>query len=287
MVTAESIRTSKAFIERKAKIEAGVHDLDLWLHNLISNGLADPQVKSYSFWDDKAARLIDAQAPGLARWLHTLGSFPARSGEWMPGLLGELGLLYLALEAFKRFDSLGEGRQADLRTVIGWHLKREEADPADSIRDTWQVIGQRFGDEGQKLRSQRLWLIGQQSRQNALILEFAYGDAPFETRLTVGTQINAELTFFPDANRLRAFLRETFSEGKPIIALAGLPLTAALDAYCTALVAQPLARSISNGADRCDSGALQRRLGVARYGRRLFAVVPEFSASVVTAGIKR
>ncbi len=239
---ADPLQISKTAAERREKIEAGLQEIELWLRNLIRSGLADPQVKTYAFWDAKAARMIDAQAPGLARWLREMGGLPAAGGDWLDPVLQQLGLLYLLIEGFKRFDTLSAGTQADIRTVLGWHLKREEIDPQDAVRDQWLVIGQRVTDEGERLRGQHVWLRGQHNGRNALILEFAFGDQPFDTRLTPGTQIDAELIFFPGSSPLRAFIHaqhESTQAIKPSIPVMGMSLLDNLTAYCNALTQNP------------------------------------------------
>src|SRR5262249_32647954 len=55
--------------QRRARTAAGVEELDLWLADLIRHGLADAQSRPAAFWQTPAARLVDAQAPGLARLL--------------------------------------------------------------------------------------------------------------------------------------------------------------------------------------------------------------------------
>ena len=51
----------------RPKISAGLDELERWLHDLVRRGLASIQAEPPRFWDSVAARLVDAQAPGLAR----------------------------------------------------------------------------------------------------------------------------------------------------------------------------------------------------------------------------
>jgi hypothetical protein len=62
-------RPTKAAVERLAKVDAGMKELELWLGDLVRRGLASLSGESYAFWGSPAARMVDAQAPGMARLL--------------------------------------------------------------------------------------------------------------------------------------------------------------------------------------------------------------------------
>ncbi len=65
--------------ERQRKVEAGLEELERWLRDLVRQGLAHAQKQPARYWDAMAARLVDAQAPGLARWLRRDGQ---HSRQW-------------------------------------------------------------------------------------------------------------------------------------------------------------------------------------------------------------
>lgn len=50
-------------------IQRGLAQLDRWLSNLIRNGLAEPHVHTFAFWDEMADRMLAAWMPGLSQWL--------------------------------------------------------------------------------------------------------------------------------------------------------------------------------------------------------------------------
>jgi len=223
-VTPEKVAQRKVqFAKRKEKISAGLTELEQWLINIIRRGLADPQVRSYEFWDSRAARMVDAQAPGVATWIHSMGSIPAKGTDWIEPLLDQLGRLFLLIESFKRYDVLPAEIQADLRAVLGWHMKRDEVVFFDTpaIKDTWIVTGRYAGTvhnsaeqtNGKRgLKTQRVWLRGLQSGRDALILDFAFGDSLFETHMLPGWAIEAEMNFYPSRYPLRAFINEKYSD---------------------------------------------------------------------------
>src|SRR5512134_1283819 len=91
--------------ERQAKVTAGLADLELWLRDLVRQGLAKLPEQPPKFWQTQAARMIDAQAPGLARLVSEMSSLPASGEGWQERMLERMSRLYLLVESFKRLDS--------------------------------------------------------------------------------------------------------------------------------------------------------------------------------------
>ncbi len=226
--------------ERLAKVNAGLQELELWLRDLTRRGLADAQSQPAKFWETPAARLVDAQAPGLARLVRDMAGIPASGAGWQERLLERMGQLHLILEGFKRIDSLPADTQADIRALIGWTRDKAELTSEPSVHDRWLVVGRRVEDEG-RLRQQRLWLIGQTIGRTALILDYAVTNQTFETSLLPGIALDADVVFFPSAYPLRAFLRSRRSgEHATVEALpAHSSIAAAIEAYSSALTRNP------------------------------------------------
>ncbi|MGB3652808.1 MAG: SWIM zinc finger family protein [Rivularia sp. (in: cyanobacteria)] len=196
---------AKRAAKRLDKVTAGMQDLEVWLRDLVSNGLAAAQEKPYSFWDDAFSRLVDAQAPGVARLVKEMASISHSGAGWQERLLSQLGRVYLLIEAFKRLD-LPIGVQADIRTQIGFSQSQQELLTQQGINDSWFILGQSLAEED-RLKTQRTWLWGKQTQQKALILNFAHGKQPLDTSLIPGSCIDAELVFFESAYPLRAIVK--------------------------------------------------------------------------------
>jgi hypothetical protein len=229
--------------QRYNKVAAGgIQDLELWLRDLVRQGLAAVQAKPYSFWDGVAARMVDAQAPGVARQLRKLASIPHSGAGWQEKLLEKLGRLYLLLQGFKRLDTLPSATQADVKNLIGWTLTQDEllaSDPADFVKAHWLILGQRVEEED-NLRVQRLWLWEQESNRAALILNFAHASQPSETSFVPGTIAEAELVFFESAYPLRAILKTRHGGSSPIEGIPGYSAIAdMIKAYAKALSCNP------------------------------------------------
>ena len=73
---------------------------------------------------EQAARLIDAQAPGVARLLQQMAFLPHSGDKWQERLLERLSRLHLLLESYKRIETLPVGLQANGRPLHGVCCKK-------------------------------------------------------------------------------------------------------------------------------------------------------------------
>jgi hypothetical protein len=228
---------AKRAASREAKVAAGLRELELWLHDLIRNGLAAPNVQAHKFWDNPTKRMIDAQAPGLARMLQQATSHSAFGASGYERMLRQLAKIHLLIEGYKRLDSLPAETQADLRTMIGFTQNQDELLKQAGVKDKWFVLGQRVTEEN-RLRVQATWLRGMTTKRDALILQYAHGSQALETNWFVNTVVEAELVFFPSAYPQRALLKELramTSEPPPF----EMTIAQAIKAYAAAIARQP------------------------------------------------
>ncbi|MFJ8646242.1 SWIM zinc finger family protein [Streptomyces sp. NPDC093546] len=220
---------------RSARITAGARELEQRLADLLRGGLASTDQAGYGLWEETAARMVDAQAPGLAGRVRELGAIPGSGPGWPVRLLEECALTHLLDQAWLGIDRLPEPLAATVRTRVGLTA------PADgpAVRDHWTVLAQYDTTDG-KLTTRRIWLHGRDSGRTALLLSFgAAGRAP-QLALPVGVVIDAEVTPHAGAGQLRAELGPQFS---PPVPAGGPPpggtVTDALAAYGRALREDP------------------------------------------------
>ena len=226
--------------KRHARIAAGAEELEQRLTDLLRGGLAGAGRDGYASWDEMAARMVDAQAPGLASRIRELGAIPASGDGWPGRLLAECALLHLLDQGFLRLDALPEPLAATVRGRVGLTVDAAEllADKEARTRDTWLVLAQRDSEEG-RLTARRIWLYGRESGRHALLLSFgAAGRAP-ELALPVGTSLDADLAYYPGASPLRAALGERHGAPAPGFVPGGGTVREALAAYGAALTADP------------------------------------------------
>ncbi|MBX7223962.1 MAG: SWIM zinc finger family protein [Blastocatellia bacterium] len=208
---------AKRAAQREAKVAAGLAELELWLKDRVRQGIASLQHESFQFWDSIAARMVDAQAPGLARMLRDLAGLPNTGEGWQEHLLERMGKIHLILEGYKRIQTLPSGTQADIRSLIGWTTNQEELLGQAGVRDVWEVLGQRIEEED-RLRTQRTWLRGETTGRFALVLSFAaFSSQPLDKSLVPNTSLEAELVFFPSGFPLRALVKTRFGVPPPLI----------------------------------------------------------------------
>ncbi|MFI6699479.1 SWIM zinc finger family protein [Streptomyces sp. NPDC050509] len=220
---------------RAARITSGATELEQRLTDLLRGGLASAEQSGYGLWEETAARMVDAQAPGLAGRVRELGAIPGSGPGWPVRLLEESALLHLLNTAWLGLDRLPEPLATTVRTRVG--LPSPSGGPP--VRDHWLVLAQYDASDG-KLVTRRIRLYGRESGRSALLLSFgAAGRAP-ELALPVGTMIDAEIVPHPGAGQLRADWGERF--GAPV--LVGEPppggsVAAAIEAYGAALRVDP------------------------------------------------
>lgn len=200
---------------RESKVSSGLRDLEVWLNDVIRSGFASLPGKPSSFWQTPAARLVDAQAPGLARRVRVLDGITTTGEDWPARLLRELTALHLACEGWSRIDALPSGTQSDVRATLGFTVNQDEVLATDGVRDRWVIAGQRVEEED-RVRVQRTWLFGTKSKRPALCLSFSAGpNQPFDVSLMPGTSVDAELAFFPSAFPLRALVKQRHGVAQP------------------------------------------------------------------------
>ena len=190
---------------REDRVAAGVEELSRFLVDLVRQGLAGASSAGYRSFDEMASRMVDAQAPGLARRVRDLGSLchdPSRPGDL---LLDRIGRLHLLLEAYRRIDRLPPDLAADVRTLVGFTTRRESVLALPCVQDTWWTLGRRL-EVQDDLSTSRAWLWGEKSGRFALILSFSAAGRPFDIGPAPGSVLESKAHFYPSAVPLRAVL---------------------------------------------------------------------------------
>ncbi|MFF1548276.1 SWIM zinc finger family protein [Streptomyces sp. NPDC058291] len=227
--------------ERRAeRITAGATDLEERLADLLRSGLATAEQEGYGLWEETAARMVDAQAPGLASRVRELGALPATGAGWPVRLLEECALLHLLDQGWLHRERLPDALAATVRTRVG--LSSSPQGPP--VRDDWLVLAQ-YDTTDPKLTTRRSWLYGTASGRTALLLSYgAVGRAP-ELSLPVGLVLDAELSAHPGAGGRRASLGEQFAPPAPTGARPpGVTTTEATVRYGEALRDDPWQESV-------------------------------------------
>ncbi len=171
-------------------LQSGMSELELWLKDMIRNGLADLPDRPPKYWSDMANRMVDAEAPIISHTLHALSKVPVKQKDWPELYLRQLGQLYLLVQGFKQWETLSPQTQADLKTAVGW-LPTQPGNL--EIDDDWLVVGRTQEVYG---RHRRLltWLWGITGRPAALVQKINPGKAT-SNHYTTGTYLKGTIRF--------------------------------------------------------------------------------------------
>ncbi|MEV0340015.1 DUF5691 domain-containing protein [Nocardia sp. NPDC050713] len=260
--------------QRRVRVTAGLEELDIWLGDQVRTGLTQAD-RSYRAFETIAARMVDAQAPGVAGALHRLPLIMATRADWPEPVLREYARLHLLVAAHRRLDDLPPALRASVRTHIGYPNPAEAVRAEPVVRDQWMTLGVR-STEDDRLYTRRTWLYGRRTHRWALLVDHAFGAPAFpSTAPDLGHMAEATLHYYPSAAPLRALWGERHGTDEPFTtipagptadaaaptappapptadgATAGIPagpttestVRRALDAHATAIGADPWLRS--------------------------------------------
>lgn len=229
---------AKRLEERLALMDAGMADFARWLTDLVRGGIAHVRTQPYSWWDRTAARLVDAQLPGLAEQVRAMGSDVHAREDWADHLLMRAGRWWALTKAWTRRDELNEAEVADLRVAVGWAMASAEVQSADSVSGPWLVLGAHRSDDG-RLQQQRTWLRGPDGGV-VVVLDFAARGQTLAVPQLAGALIDVTIARYPGSTPRRAmFTSAVVSRGFVTSLGDGCGVAGALEAEATAVALSP------------------------------------------------
>ncbi len=248
LALAEKRRQNKE--KRLYQMADGLAELESWLTDLFRQGLATLEGQASGYWNEIAARMVDAKLGTLARRLRQIPLLMQQStppfrgaggrGDWHEKVLAELGDIYLLVKGFQHIEQLSDGLQDDLLGLAGVNFKKEDILALDGMTDNWLVAGQTETAEEGNLFARRTWLLGEGSGRSCLLLEFAWASNPYETNWRLGSVVKGEVVFFPSAYPQRVLFKHVEQAAQAITVRSGFAHFAAFaDAYSNALAANP------------------------------------------------
>lgn len=200
--------------QRTSRIEDGLAGLKLWLEDLMRRGLAQVAGDGPDIWVQQAARLIDAQLPGVAGRLRALAERIGQDEQWPAEVLTGLGQIALLIQAWQQRANLSPALVDELELQLGKVWKEDEILARAQVQqDHWQVVGQ-ITEDLERIRIRRSWLVGEQSGRRALLLHTAIG-AAFPLSVVPGSRFSGRLSFWPGVQPLRALIIEGSQSALP------------------------------------------------------------------------
>lgn len=234
----------KAKARRRARqkrlllMHEGVQDLERWLEDVVREGMGEWFGRDPEAWEAIATRMVDQKLGTIGKRLRSLYQQRQRN-DWMDVCAAEIADLYLFAQAFKQLDDWPRNRQEELLSLAGMNTKKADLLEQKGVSDFWLILSREEGEDD-NLRYRRTWLWGEQTQQAALLLDFAWGDTPFEHDWRVGGAIQAELVYYPGVRPQRALVRHFSYDTRPFAQLEGAPdLEVFLREYARALSLTP------------------------------------------------
>ena len=228
---------------REKKVLSGLDGLELWLDDLVRGGLAGLEADGPKAFERQAARLVDAQAGGLAARLRALSELPGAGTEWPGRLLSGLAAARLLTAAYRGQDTLPDDLKEEVRTLVGW--TRKEADTlavGERVADGWVCLGN-FEWEDEKVRGLRTWLYGVETGRFAEVVQFLshfQSGATFSQRFAAGCLEPMTLVYQPGvADAGRAVVAERAGGPVPVPLPPGVTLAELGERVAAGLAANP------------------------------------------------
>ncbi|MBN2610407.1 MAG: SWIM zinc finger family protein [Bacteroidales bacterium] len=201
---------------RIKKVSGGIDDLQVWLKDLVRNGLIILPERAFEYWQNPAKRMIDAQAPGLAAMIRALGNINYYNESWKQEVLKLLSKIYLVTEGYRHLDSLPENMQHEVRSLVGFTQGKDDLLKQNGIKDNWLVLSRTF-EEDEQVTIERNWLYGINHKKFALILQFFVSRQVPEFNFVPGTTLDAELVYYQGVHNYRALVKDLKSTGGSIM----------------------------------------------------------------------
>jgi len=237
-------QVSKANDKRMLSVQAGFEDLQLWLEDLISEGMIQAPEKYHNYWDQAARRLVDAKAAGIALIIKNLAFIDYTQVGWQKFLLNKLAYIQMVLDAFKHIEQLPPLQAWDLKHLIGWTTQRKNiVDSQQFYQDKYLVLAVAHSQVDQIFERQ-VWVYGEKSEQIAVFIEYAPKGSNFEGVFFVGQCFEASIAFYPSALPRRALLIEQGQSQPPFVPQSSNRWTYILEKYALAISHNPFQDSL-------------------------------------------
>ncbi len=242
-LTAEDVgRKAAKAAEKLNDLGDAVAPFVLWLDDVARAGLGSLHQDGERRLRHEAARLVDAQAPGLAARCREVADQIGASAGWEEAVLAGLGELRLITHALGHLSALPDPVRADLRAAVGLPISQAEVRLTGAREEgVWRVGGVLTTVDGAGLRTRQTWLLrADDPSVHAVLIDVAAGAAALPAGPPPGQVFAATLARWPGALGQRALIVEP---GPALDApVAAQSIAAGLDLTATVLAGAPLAR---------------------------------------------
>ena len=93
------------FRKRVTLMKNGFADIEIWLNDIVRQGIASVEKQSYSFWNDVAARLVDTKSKGAGNFIKEIPLLIDIKPDWYETVIARLADVYTIAQAFKHIEN--------------------------------------------------------------------------------------------------------------------------------------------------------------------------------------
>jgi hypothetical protein len=208
---ADPAAAAKRAATRVERVSAGLEELDRWLSDQVRRGLAGFDRTGYSHVDHMAARMVDAQAPGVASMLRSISAELTGVG-WPERVLSQLASLHLLIQAHRQLERLPPDLADTVRSRIGYPVSKSQVLAGPGVSDRWLALGMVDTVEF-RLESRRVWLYGSETSRWAMWLNFAPPGSYLDATVLPGQALESRIHFYPGSGQYRALIGEQEDPG--------------------------------------------------------------------------
>ena len=199
-------------LERSERMRAGLVELDRWLADRVRVGLAAPELADHDSWDRLAARLVDAQCGGLANRVKRIAALVGLHARWHEDVFEEMAVLHAMVQGAMRTSTLPEQLADGVYAATGLTVAKDDVLAGVPSTARWIVAGQSRVRED-KITVQRTWLCTHDENPTwAMVLAFGAFGNEVTTEHPVGTELHADVHWYPGATPLRALVGRMHTE---------------------------------------------------------------------------
>ncbi len=211
----------KRVLQREKKVEDGLEELSLWMKDIIRTGIQNIPQNHYDVFRNITARMVDAQAGGIAGLLRNMEDLNYYQEGWEQVFMRYFSKIFFLTEAYKNSEKLSPEWQQELRTWIGWSTSKEELEKLPISDGKWKVLHtERVPFD--KLIQEKTWLLSEAGELNFQLQFFSPQQSFGSQILLAGSVIESKLVCYPSVGGRRVWIKE-YSALKTPFSLEGEP----------------------------------------------------------------
>ena len=232
-------------LDRAERMRAGLLELDRWLADRVRHGLTDPELADPTTWERVAARLVDAQCGGLANRVKRVATRVGEHARWHEDVLEELAVLHALAHGALRTSTLPPDLADGVHATAGLTIAKDDVLAGVPSTAHWLVVGESRTRED-TITVQRTWLASQAPGADgrpvttwAMVLAFGAFGREVTTEHHVGTELHADVHWYPGGIALRALVGRVHEGPAAAVARDAHTVAEAVAAAGWAMAAEP------------------------------------------------